>query len=311
MLYEAAQIIANSKMIFPVAATILLLGCSGIFAEEDGFSYDAQNLWPGFCVSNNTGRQSPINVVSGDVAVNEDLIELELSGYGDAIGGTFINTGITQEFDPSDEEAIRTLRNHLGTYELVNVHIHWSNANGAGSEHQFDGSQYDAEIHFVHRQLAVSSAEGPGSEDVDATAGDFISVLAVFANAVNDNISGIWEQLPVQPGVDASIDVPEILLTDLLPQNRNYYQYSGSLTTPNCNEIVQWFLFTTPIDIPQDYLDALRTVDGTTDVPLDTNIRDAQDLNSRMVYSMESGGTILTVSIWLLLLGGLMTFLWV
>ena len=289
----------DAKKMILFRAAVLLLGFSSAFATEK--SYDRQGQWPGFC-NNDTGRQSPINVVTGAVQANSDLIELKLTGYGDAINGAFNNTGITQQFNPSEEEDTRTLRNHLGTYDFLNVHIHWGNANGAGSEHLFDGSQYDAEIHFVHRKQG---------ESMDTTAGDGISVLAVFANAVNRDIAGIWGQIPVQLGVPGVPNtVSAIRLTDLLPPegNRTYYQYAGSLTAPKCNEIVQWFLFTTPIDIPQDYLDALRTVNGTTDVPLDTNIRDAQDLNGRMVYTY-SGGTILTVSAWLLLLSGLMAFL--
>lgn len=279
-------------------ATLILLGFSSALAAEE-FSYDAQPMWPGFC-NNSAGRQSPINVMSDAVQANSDLIELKLTGYGDAISGTFNNTGITQQFNPSEEEDTRTLRNHFGTYDFLNVHIHWGNATGPGSEHKIDNSQYDAEIHFVHRKRG---------ESMDTTASDGISVLAVFATAVREEISGIWQQLPVQRGVPGvPIDVPEILLTDLLPQDRSYYQYNGSLTAPNCNEIVQWFLFTTPIEIPQDYLNDLRTVDGAFDVPLDTNIRDAQDLNGRMVYTYSSG-TILTVSAWLLLLSGLMAFL--
>ena len=263
-------------MLFRVA--LLLLVVSGAAFASEEFSYDGQSLWPGFC-ERNTGRQSPINIVTKDVVVNYDLVELELQGYGDPIGGTFSNTGHNQQFDPSKREATRTLRNHFGTYDFVQVHMHWGARNGVGSEHPVDGSQYDLELHFVHRKKGKNLDKG-----------DYYSVVGVFAKAVSDfdYVFRIWGQLPVQPRVHASVDVSGILLKDFLPPegNRNYYQYSGSLTTPNCDETVQWFVFKTPIAVPQYYLDALRTMRGTTDIPLDKNYRDVQALNGRKVYTM-------------------------
>ena len=287
------------KMLFRVA--LLLLVVSGAAFASEEFSYDAQSLWPGFCESN-TGRQSPINIVTKDVVVvNEALIELELQGYGDPIGGTFSNTGHNQQFDPSEGEATRTLRNNFGTYDFVQVHMHWGARNGVGSEHRVHGSQYDLELHFVHRKKG---------NNLDNSAGDYYSVVGVFAKAVSDfdYVSRIWGQLPVQPRVHASVNVSGILLEDFLPPkgNRNYYQYNGSLTTPNCDETVQWFVFKTPIAVPQYYLDALRTVRGTTDVPLDKNYRDVQALNGRKVYTMDNSGETLTEASMLLLLFRLM-----
>jgi carbonic anhydrase len=35
----------------------------------------------------------------------------------------------------------------------------------------------------------------------------------------------------------------------LLPTDRNYYTFDGSLTTPPCSEGVEWFVLKTPIEI--------------------------------------------------------------
>ena len=57
------------------------------------------------------------------------------------------------------------------------------------------------------------------------------------------------------------ISLSGIKYTDLLPQNRDYYHYEGSLTTPLCDETVQWFVLKHPIRVPGAYLDDLRKVE--------------------------------------------------
>ena len=56
--------------------------------------------------------------------------------------------------------------------------------------------------------------------------------------------------------VDSSVDISNHLkMSDLIPIGRNggeldgFYRYSGSLTTPPCNEIVEWTVFHKPIFI--------------------------------------------------------------
>ena len=42
--------------------------------------------------------------------------------------------------------------------------------------------------------------------------------------------------------------VPERLDLDILPENvQSFYRYNGSLTTPNCDEVVTWSVFSNPV----------------------------------------------------------------
>ena len=41
----------------------------------------------------------------------------------------------------------------------------------------------------------------------------------------------------------------DVALADLLPIGSKFYRYYGSLTTPNCNEVVVWTVFMKPLHI--------------------------------------------------------------
>lgn len=42
----------------------------------------------------------------------------------------------------------------------------------------------------------------------------------------------------------------------LLPENRAYYRFSGSLTTPPCSEDVRWLVLKTPLTASREQLEA-------------------------------------------------------
>jgi hypothetical protein len=42
--------------------------------------------------------------------------------------------------------------------------------------------------------------------------------------------------------------------SSLLPRERRYFAYAGSLTTPPCSEVVRWVVFAAPIEISADQL---------------------------------------------------------
>lgn len=112
------------------------------------------------------------------------------------------------------------------TFQLLQFHFHHP------SEHRLRGQPLDLEMHLVHR-----SATGK------------LAVIGVFiaAGAFNALLQPIWEQMPNQPGtVEAKA---MINVAQLLPNDRQFYEYRGSLTTPPCSENVLWFVMTQPIEL--------------------------------------------------------------
>lgn len=269
-----------------IVTACLLFATNGAGFE---FSYDLQTEWPGVCV--NGGRQSPINIVTGDVSVNSELTDLQLgAGWKAPINGTYRNTGHTVQFDPTNvsNPAVITT-NYIGQYRVVQMHMHWGANNVEGSEHTVNSGSYPLELHFVHAKVG----------EVNMNNRDDLSVIGVFAQGVDMPISGVWEQLNISAiqAPSSRIDVFNLNYSSLLPSSLDYYHYPGSLTTPSCSEIVQWFVLKEPIQVPNAYLAALRQIESEHNgTALVLNFRDVQPLGQRTVQTPGSGSPKIVAS---------------
>ena len=247
--------------------------------SKSDYSYSAQYNWPGVCTIGK--KQSPINVITRNVLCSPYLTPLQLSNeYFEDMPGTFENKGHTVEFTPqSDINAI--MKTPIGQieYKLLQFHMHWGAGQGEGSEHLVDGEASELEVHFVHKNVNV----------LDETASDAYAVLSVRGSMkdVFTSSTDIFSQLDVtnikQYG-STPIQLSGINLASLLPDNLiDYYFYQGSLTTPDCNEVVQWFLLKDTIDVPLPFLAKLRMVCDKNNHPITFNFRSPQPLNGRPV----------------------------
>ena len=72
--------------------------------------------------------------------------------------------------------------------------------------------------------------------------------VPVIAGKENAQIKTLWEHIP-EPGKENKVAGVKINPMDLLPADRSFYRYPGSLTTPICNEVVQWYVMQNPIEM--------------------------------------------------------------
>ena len=118
-------------------------------------------------------------------------------------------------------------------YELVQFHFH------TPSEERVNGRAFDMVIHLVHK-----SAQGK------------LAVVAVLLSAgkAHPVIETIWNTMPGTAG--RTRERPEVQLNpmSLLPGDRGYYSFQGSLTTPPCTEGVQWLVLKTPVELGTDQI---------------------------------------------------------
>jgi carbonic anhydrase len=91
----------------------------------------------------------------------------------------------------------------------------------------------------------------------------------------NPALAKVFAAMPSQAG-DNKLLAESFDASDLLPAQRGYYAFMGSLTTPPCSEGVRWQVLKTPVELSRAQLEAFRRL-----YPM--NARPVQPLNGRKI----------------------------
>lgn len=201
-------------------------------------------------------HQSPVNIIDIDAVADSTLPPLDIHYSRDVRIHDVTNNGhsIQYNFEKGDYVLFNNQK-----FELRQIHFH------EASEHTINGVRYPLEMHMVH-----INAEGE------------LLVLAIMAieGRSSEPFAFLEDYLPIQTGETKIID-SNFDLNLNLPENREYYTYPGSLTTPPCTEGVLWFVFKHPITVSVEQVKELQVL-----MPLN-NYRGEQPLNARVVKKYE------------------------
>uniref|UniRef100_A0A383WNC4 Carbonic anhydrase n=1 Tax=Tetradesmus obliquus TaxID=3088 RepID=A0A383WNC4_TETOB len=132
------------------------------------------------------------------------------------------------------------------------------------SEHVVSGYVYPMEMHIVH---FVKKDQLPACGDAGCPV-----VLGVMLALTNDEskvtpeLRKVIEAMPLNEGRNATIQ-GALDVDALLPKDRSYFTYEGSLTTPPCSEGLLWHVLTNPIYITDDLLTRYQEAVGNYDCP--------------------------------------------
>jgi carbonic anhydrase len=76
-------------------------------------------------------------------------------------------------------------------------------------------------------------------------------VVGVLLERGEDNplIHELWNDIPREKDKEELLKNIQINAGTLLPANRGYYTFSGSLTTPPCSEDVTWYVLKHPVPV--------------------------------------------------------------
>lgn len=178
-------------------------------------------LAPEYSLCGSGKNQSPIDL-SGMIDAKLPAIKFAYTAAATEI----LNNGHTVQanFAPGN-----TLSVAGHEFQLKQVHFH------SPSENLLSGKSFPMEAHLVH-------ADKDGN----------LAVVAVMFKEGKDNpaIAKLWSQMPAKVGDKAALTA-KLQAAELLPKNRDYFRFNGSLTTPPCSEGVMWLVMKAPVSIAE------------------------------------------------------------
>ncbi len=204
------------------------------------------SLSPEFEMCSKGKNQSPIDLKG---FIEADLPELNFEDNGHAIyienNGHAIKVGVS----PGTTVEIDGRK-----FTLLQFHFH------SPSENLIEGRSFPMEAHFVY-------------QDKD---GNLAVVALLFEyGEKNPLIEKLWKKMPEKVGKN------KITFTckphNLLPKNKDYYRFNGSLTTPPCTEGVRWIVLKEYATVSKEQVERFKKVMGMP------NNRPVQPVNARVI----------------------------
>jgi len=243
---------------------------------------------------------SPINIVPADAA----KASCRLPFIGDylyqntykTLEGSWEQKGFTFQWTKTSVDGpmityTSPFTDSAHNYELLQIHYHWDASDALGSEHTVDGKAYPLEVHFVHGNTKYKS------NGQYLTNADGLLVIGVFYEIGADGTQNPWvapqaelaKNYATNPTATTTSNQENMWNTLKTALENGHYNYKGSLTTPDCNEVVTWVVAKTPLKIHADDLAKFRMLNvpspGTGKVT--RNWRPVQDIGSRTVYDND------------------------
>jgi carbonic anhydrase len=169
-------------------------------------------------------RQSPIDI-RDSIGVSLDPIEFDYKASSFGV----MDTGRTVRVNPAPGNFIEIMGRR---YQLDRIEFRQP------AEERINGRQFDMGAQLIHK---------------DAEGRTAIVAVLLDRGAEQPVIQSIWNNLPLEKGEEvparSGIDI-----SALLPTDRRYYTYMGSMTTPPCKEGVLWMVMKNPVAISSDQL---------------------------------------------------------
>jgi carbonic anhydrase len=264
-IYPSVSIEEQSMRFLAVAALVLgfaTVATTQVAAQTTApWNYEGRDgalnwgkLDPAYKACSQGHEQSPIDIRGAHL--NKALQPVEFHYMAGPV--TLENTGhtIVVHVDPGSYIVAGGVR-----YDLVQFHFHHP------GEEAVKGKITDMDIHLVHK-----SADGK------------LAVIAIrltedLTSPPNAQLAMLWPHLPTQVGTTEKV-TDFVNPGGLLPADRGYWTYTGSLTAPPCTEGVRWFIFEQEMTLSRGQLRVFANL-------FKVNSRPLQDTHGRRIEADE------------------------
>lgn len=206
--------------------------------------------------SNGT-NQSPIDINSNKIKTCSSTCNLSFYYRSSKCNLIMANKNVILDYDVGSSVSF----NH-DVYELDKISF------TTPSSHKLDSSSYPLEAHLYHRSVNTGK----------------ILIIAVFIE-INEASSKsklflekFEDSIPSRRGEQLSINTNDAWnVFDILPENKAFYLYEGSLPRPPCTENVTWIIMEEPINCSDIFHKQIKKRSKN-------NARSIQKLNNRTIY---------------------------
>jgi carbonic anhydrase len=235
----------------PCIALCVLYGCTKtaeITRHDAHWEYEHPD-WANIGYNDCGGNiQSPINIQTSET-IKALLGDIQFNYSPFAF--TIVDNGHTIQVMDKGGNTI-SLNGTAFTFRQFHFHAH--------SEHKIDGAASPMELHLVHQDAAKN-----------------ILVLGIMLEegAPNPFVENIWKHIPTEKKKEIAT-TETVQLLDVLPANKSYYNYTGSLTTPPCSQGLQWIVFKNKVTLSKPQIERFTKI-------YHDNVRPIQPLNNRLV----------------------------
>ncbi len=279
---------------------ILLLGfvytsATGGTASGTSAAYDyTESNWPETCKFGKKQTPIDLDITTAQLIKNNSIISIISSNYSTIKTGALTNYGDHKfGLDLPGTDTLWVLKGGIPyQYFLLGFHFHFA------SEHTVQSKSTDLELHLVHGK---NKAYIQAMNITDPDTNDYLVVGIQFKSSPTAS-NNTYLQLM---NFDHSHNITGLNFSPLVLPTRNFYHYSGSLTTPDCVEKVNWVVMDQVESMTVDQFASVRAWISTA-YPKG-NARTTKPLYGRTVYYIQNShgellkNSLLTVLVLILL----------
>ena len=198
-------------------------------------------------------RQSPINISADSIAAQK-LPPMAVDYQASIL--KLANDGHTLRvrFDKSGQLVLGKER-----FTLQQFHFHTPGGD------QIKGEAFPFSAHILHKSAS----------------GQLLAIVVPFrVGAENPLLARLWPLIPAKVDGDHVLPRVQVTAKDLLPDDRGYYRYSGSLSAAPCTEGVTWLVMKQALTLSTAQLTTWHT-------HFKDNMRGVNPLHGREVFESQ------------------------